>query len=191
MGGKNSKQQPDFFEQSAKGQSPKYLWIGCSDSRVVPNQITQLPPGEIFVHRNIANVFVHNDLNSLSVLEYAVQVLKVEHIIVAGHYGCGGVAAALNMEEQGEEHGLVDNWLRHIGDVYQQHQNELQAISDTEERCRWLCELNISKQVSNIARTAIVRHAWENGQTLEIHGWIYDVKDGLLRDLGIRVSSKK
>ncbi len=182
-------QQPDFFEQSAKGQSPKYLWLGCADSRVVPNQITQLAPGEIFVHRNIANVLVHSDLNCLSVLQYAVQVLQVEHVIVTGHYGCGGVAAALNMEEKGEEHGLVDNWLRHIGDVYQKYQESLQAIPNTEQRCRRLCELNVCQQVANVARTAIVGHAWQSGQKLQIHGWIYDLQNGLLRDLEVSVHS--
>ncbi|WGK68682.1 carbonate dehydratase [Candidatus Haliotispira prima] len=178
-------QQPEFFEDLSLQQSPKYLWIGCADSRVPANQIIGLPPGEVFVHRNIANVVVHTDLNCLSVIQYAVEVLKVEHIIVTGHYGCGGVAAALAAEESGEVHGLIDNWLRHIRDVYRMHRDELQALPDFKARCHRLCELNVVEQVRNVLGSTIVQQAWGRRQKLHLHGWIYSLEDGLLRDLGI------
>ncbi|HUO84422.1 MAG TPA: carbonate dehydratase, partial [Thermoanaerobaculia bacterium] len=171
-------EQPDFFEKLAHQQSPRYLWIGCSDSRVPANQIVGLLPGELFVHRNVANVVVHTDLNCLSVLQFAVDVLGVEHVIVCGHDGCGGVAAAL--EERG--HGLIDNWLRNIEDVADRHGALLQRVPDPASRIRLLGELNVIEQVINVCRTTIVRDAWSRGSTLSVHGWIYDVADGLLRD---------
>ena len=174
-------EDPGFFEQLSTQQNPKYLWIGCSDSRVPANEIVALPPGEVFVHRNIANVVVHTDLNCLSVIQYAVEVLKVEHIIVCGHYGCGGIQAA--MEEK--THGLIDNWLRHLRDVYRFHAVELDAIGDSEKRKDRLCELNIVEQVSNIVNTTMVQAAWAIGQELTIHGWIYRLEDGLLQDLNV------
>ena len=178
-------QQADFFERSSTSQNPNYLWIGCADSRMPVNQITGLEIGEIFVHRNIANVVAHTDFNCLSVLQYAVEVLKVEHVIVAGHYGCGGVTAALSAQEQGKIHGLLDNWLRYIRDVYRLHYAELQSISDFENRCRRLCELNVAEQVANVENSGIVQQAWKHGQNLRIHGWIYNLQDGCLRDLDI------
>jgi carbonic anhydrase len=176
-----NKEQPGFFEQLSKQQSPEYLWIGCADSRVPANEITNLPPGDVFVHRNIANVVVHTDLNCLSVIHYAVEVLKVKHIIVCGHYGCGGVAAAID----GEDHGLIDNWLRHIGDVYRLHAEELNQIEEPVARKDRLCELNVIEQVSNVCNTTIVQKAWRNGQQLHVHGWIYHLEDGLLHDLNV------
>ncbi|RKF15622.1 carbonate dehydratase [Alginatibacterium sediminis] len=178
---KLKQQQPEFFENLSQQQNPKYLWIGCSDSRVPANQIAGLAPGEIFVHRNIANVVVHTDLNCLSVIEYAVKVLKVEHIIVTGHYGCGGVRAAMGKEPL----GLIDNWLRHIRDVYRFHKEELVAIEDENARMDRLCELNVEEQVKNVAHTSIVRKAWSEGQKLSVHGCVYSLKDGLLRNLNI------
>ncbi len=180
-------EQPGFFGERLQRQSPKYLWIGCADSRVSANQIVGLPPGEIFVHRNIANLVVHTDLNCLSVLHYAVEVLKVEHVIVTGHYRCGGVAAALASQECGEEHGLIDNWLRHIRDVYRLYRNELQSIKDTEQRCRRLCELNVIEQVNNVAGSSVVQRSWRRGQNLQVHGWVYSLENGLLRDLEVTV----
>lgn len=170
---------PEFFEKLAQQQAPEFLWIGCSDSRVPANEIVGLLPGELFVHRNIANAVVHTDLNCLSVLHYAVQVLKIRHIIVCGHYGCGGVAAALG----DQQYGLVDNWLRNIRDVYYNHRESFQDIEDPREKINLLCELNVAQQVANVSHTSIVQNAWDQGQELSIHGWIYDIHDGLLRKL--------
>jgi carbonic anhydrase len=178
---------PKFFERLAQQQSPQYLWIGCSDSRVPANEIVDLPPGEVFVHRNIGNVVVHSDLNCLSVLQFAVDVLKVRHVIVCGHFGCSGVRAAL----ESERHGLVDNWLRHIQDVREKYSDELAKIDKADARAARLCELNVVEQVNNVARTHIVIDAWTRGQTLAIHGWIYDVADGLIRDLHVTVSGQR
>jgi len=169
---------PDFFEQLAKQQSPQYLWIGCADSRVPANEIVGLLPGELFVHRNVANVVVHTDLNCLSVLQFAVDVLKVRHVIVTGHYGCGGVRAAL----ENVKLGLIDNWLRHIQDVHHRHAAVL-ATLDRETALDRLCELNVVEQVLNVGRTTVVQDAWARGQELAVHGWIYGLQDGLLRDL--------
>lgn len=175
---------PDFFNQLSAGQSPPYLWIGCSDSRVPANQITGTRPGEMFVHRNIANMVVHSDMSMLSVLSYAVEVLKVKHIIVCGHYGCGGVLAAMG----NKQYGLIDNWLRHIKDVYRYHHKELDAIEDMEERGRRFVEVNVMEQVADLGKTSIVQNAWNNDQPLHIHGWVYDVKDGLIKDLGVNIT---
>ena len=175
------KHDPDFFTQLAKRQSPPFLWIGCSDSRVPANQITGLAPGDVFVHRNIANVVAHTDLNCLSVLQFATDVLGVRHIIVCGHYGCSGVRAALERER----HGLVDNWLRHVQDVHLKHRAELDEIENGEARAARLCELNVIEQVENVRNTTIGRDAWARGRPLSIHGWVYDVADGLLRDLKV------
>lgn len=176
---------PCFFEALAQQQKPPYLWIGCADSRVPANQIVGLPPGEVFVHRNVANVVSHTDLNCLSVLQYAVEVLQVEHIIVCGHYSCGGVRAALERSS----HGLIDNWLRNIQDVAHRFRAELQALPDLESRHRLLCERNVQAQAANLCYTTIVQDAWRRGQSLTIHGWIYALKDGLLKDLGFCVRS--
>jgi carbonic anhydrase len=173
-------QDPEFFDRLARLQSPDYLWIGCSDSRVPANQITGLLPGEVFVHRNVANVVVHTDLNCLSVIQFAIDVLKVRHIMVVGHYGCGGVRAAL----EDRRHGLIDNWLRHIQDVRDKHRALLEA-ADAAGRVDRLCELNVVEQVVNVAQTTVVRDAWARGQELAVHGWIYGLKDGLLRDMGL------
>ncbi len=174
-------EQPDFFETLAGQQAPRYLWIGCADSRVPANEITGLLPGELFVHRNVANVVVHSDLNCLSVLQYAVEVLRVEHVIVCGHYNCGGVHAAA----QNARFGLIDNWLRHVQDVAHAHRALLGGISDPVQGTDALCELNVVEQVANVSRTTIVQEAWERGQKLTLHGWIYRLHDGLLRDVGI------
>ena len=172
-------QDPEFFATLSHQQSPKYLWIGCSDSRVPANQIVGLSPGELFVHRNIANLVVHTDLNCLSVMQFAVEILKVEHIIVCGHYGCSGVQATL----RGDRLGLSDNWLRHIEDVRQKHEKTLaNAGGEASDR---LCELNVIEQVANVRETTIARDAWERGQELAVHGWIYGLHDGLLRDLNV------
>ena len=179
-------EHPDFFEKLAKQQNPKFLWIGCSDSRVPANEIVGLMPGEVFVHRNIANVVVHTDLNCLSVVQFAVDVLKVEHIMVVGHYGCGGVRAALF----GDRLGLVDNWLHHIHDVRDKHADALHAIGLSNERANRLCELNVIEQVANVCQTTIVRDAWERGQELAVHGWIYGLNNGLLRDLNVTVVNR-
>jgi carbonic anhydrase len=170
---------PGFFDSLARLQTPEYLWIGCSDSRVPANQITGLAPGEVFVHRNVANVVVHADLNCLSVLQYAVDVLKVGHVIVCGHYGCGGVTAALDNLKL----GLIDNWLRHVQDVGQRHRDALARIAQRADRLDRLCELNVIEQVVNVAQTTVVQDAWARGQPLTVHGWIYGIHDGLLRDL--------
>ena len=176
--------QPDFFSQLSKQQDPEYLWIGCSDSRVPANQIVNLPPGQIFVHRNIANVVVHTDLNCLSVVQYAVEMLKVKHIVVCGHYGCGGVKAAVD----GESHGLLDNWLRHIKDVSRLHTKQLAAL-DGEDRLNRLCELNVIEQMTNVCNSSVVQKAWSNGADLSIHGWIYSIENGILKDLLSSISS--
>ena len=178
-----NREDPDFFKKLSRQQSPQYLWIGCSDSRVPANQIVGLLPGELFVHRNIANLVVHTDLNCLSVMQFAVDVLKVRHIIVCGHYGCGGVGAAL----RGERVGLSNNWLRHLEDIRQKHVKRLSGDGDAENIDR-LCELNVIEQVSNVCRTTIVRDAWERGQELSVHGWAYGLKDGLVQDLQSTVS---
>lgn len=179
-----NEETPEFFPTLSKQQAPEYLWIGCADSRVPANEIVGLLPGEIFVHRNIANVVVHTDLNCLSVLQYAVEVLGVKHVIVCGHYGCGGVAAA--MTEQ--QYGLIDNWLRHIKDVYRHHKSKVDQIEDAEERHNRMCELNVAEQVANVCHTTIVRNAWAEGKDLTVHGWVYGLKDGLVRDLGMSIS---
>jgi carbonic anhydrase len=176
---------PEFFSKLAKQQSPKFLWIGCADSRVPATQLVGMVPGEMFVHRNVANVVVHTDFNCLSVMQYAVDVLKVEHIIVCGHDGCGGVKAAM----ENAQLGLIDNWLRHVQDVIRDHEPELTHIDDLEKRLDRLCELNVVEQVLNVARTTIVQSAWQRGQELVVHGWIYGLEDGLLRDLGVSVDS--
>jgi carbonic anhydrase len=173
---------PEFFPRLSQQQSPRYLWIGCSDSRVPANEIVGLLPGELFVHRNVANIVVHTDLNCLSVMQFAVDVLKVSHIIVCGHYACSGVRAALHQER----HGLIDNWLRHIQDVRQKHLGALEALGEAQEDR--LCELNVMEQVANVCHTTIVRDAWERGQELQVHGWIYGLHDGLLRDLDTTVA---
>jgi carbonic anhydrase len=177
---------PGFFRKLAEQQSPKYLWIGCSDSRVPANEIVGLMPGEVFVHRNIANVVVHTDLNCLSVIQFAVDVLKVQHIMVVGHYGCGGVRAALF----GDRVGLADNWLHHVNDVRDKHIDALAAIGLSNDRADRLCELNVIEQVANVCQTTIVRDAWEHGQEVAVHGWIYGLKDGLLRDLNVTVANR-
>ncbi|MBK8800091.1 MAG: carbonate dehydratase [Anaerolineales bacterium] len=178
-------QDPGFFDRLAQQQAPQYLWIGCSDSRVPANQITGLKPGEVFVHRNVANVVVHTDLNCLSVIQYAVEVLQVKHIIVCGHYGCGGVKAAL----QNQKYGLIDNWLRHIQDIMRIHAGLLSSIDDDAVRLERLCELNVIEQVCNVCETTIVQSAWERGQELSVHGWLYSISDGLLQDLQMVVST--
>jgi len=178
---------PTYFEKLSKGQSPEYLWIGCSDSRVPANQITGTEPGEVFVHRNIANMVVHSDMNMLSVLSYAVEVLKVKHIIVCGHYGCGGVIAAM----KNQQFGLIDNWLRHIKDVYRYHHVELDAIEDENERARRFVEVNVQEQVHDLGKTSIVQNAWKRNQPLHIHGWVYDINDGLINDLKVTFTCTK
>ncbi len=178
---------PEFFNELASGQSPEYLWIGCSDSRVPANQITGTKPGEMFVHRNIANMVVHSDMNLLSVLSYAVEVLKVKHVIVCGHYGCGGVMAAMG----NKQYGLIDNWLRHIKDVYRFHHEELDAIADEELRARRFVEVNVMEQVHDLGKTSIVQNAWKNGQPLHIHGWVYDIKDGIIKELDVTFTCTK
>lgn len=176
---------PDFFKKLASQQSPEYLWIGCSDSRVPANELLGMLPGELFVHRNIANVVVHSDLNCLSVLQFAIDVLRVKHIIVCGHYACSGVHAALT----GRRVGLADNWLRHVQDVHQKHGRYLGAVLPEKERTDRLCELNVIEQVANVSQTTVVRDAWERGQELTVHGWIYGLQDGLLSELGMSISS--
>ncbi len=177
---------PEFFRRLSHQQSPEYLWIGCSDSRVPANQIVGLLPGELFVHRNVANVVVHTDLNCLSVLQYAIDVLKVKHVIVCGHYGCGGVLAAL----QNTKLGLIDNWLRHVQDMVEKHTMLLFERTEEAQRHSKLCELNVIEQVCNVAQTTVVQQAWERGQDLTVHGWIYGLQDGLLRDLQVQVSAR-
>jgi carbonic anhydrase len=174
-----TRQDPGFFSRLAEQQAPEYLWIGCSDSRVPANQIVGLLPGQMFVHRNVANVVVHTDLNCLSTIQFAVDVLKVGHIIVCGHYGCGGVLAAL----RNESHGLVDNWIRHVQDVRRKHQAELDALETEGERHRRLCELNVIEQVHNVTQTTVIQDAWARGHAISVHGWVYDLRDGLLREV--------
>ncbi len=178
-----TRNDPEFFARLANQQAPPYLWIGCSDSRVPANQIVGLSPGEMFVHRNIANVVVHTDLNCLSVMQYAVEVLRVGHIIVCGHYGCGGVLAALRDTKL----GLIDNWLRHVQDVRGKYGAQLDALATESQRHARLCELNVIEQVVNVSRTTVVQEAWARGQVLAVHGWIYGLRDGLLKDLGMCV----
>ncbi|MCO6499330.1 MAG: carbonate dehydratase [Vicingus serpentipes] len=178
---------PNFFKKLANGQQPPVLWIGCADSRVPANEIIGAQPGEVFVHRNIANMVVHTDMNMLSVLDYAVNVLKVKHVIVCGHYGCGGVAAAM-----GNQHiGLIDNWIRHIKDVYRFHNDELDTIKDEKERFDRFVELNVMEQVLDLAKTSIVQSAWKKNQELSIHGWVYGIDSGIIKDLGANFSCDK
>ena len=172
---------PQYFEKLANGQKPPILWIGCADSRVPANQITNTQPGEIFVHRNIANMVIHTDMNMLSVLDYAVNVLKVRHVIVTGHYGCGGVIAAMS----NKEFGLIDNWLRHIKDVYRIHAEQLERITDEKERTNRLVELNVVENVYNLCKTSIVQNAWSTGQELAVHGWVYSIETGKIKDMGV------
>lgn len=179
------KQHPGFFEELSKDQHPEYLWIGCSDSRVPANEIVGLAPGDLFVHRNVANLVVHSDVNCQAVIQYAVEALKVKHIIVCGHYGCGGVKAS--MQQQGL--GLIDNWVLHIKDTYKHFRDEITAITNKDEQTDRLCELNVHVQVMNVCQTPFVQKAWKEGQELSVHGWIYNLKDGLLKDLGLRISS--
>ena len=178
---------PSYFEKLSNSQNPEYLWIGCSDSRVPANQITGTLPGDIFVHRNIANRVVHSDMNMLSVLSYAVEVLKVKHIIVCGHYGCGGVLAAM----LNKQFGLIDNWLRHIKDVYRYHHKELDAIADETQRARRFVEVNVMEQVHDLCKTSIVQNAWKNKQPLHVHGWVYDIHDGIIKDLNVSFTCTK
>jgi len=174
-----NEEDPKFFEKLAAQQSPQYLWIGCSDSRVPANEIIDLLPGEVFVHRNVANMVVHTDFNCLSVIQYAVDVLKVRHVMVVGHYGCGGVRAAY----ENAENGLIDNWLRNIKDVQHRYRHRIDALQDDESRLHLLCELNVMAQVANVCHTTILQNAWSRGQDLAVHGWVYSLRDGLLRDL--------
>jgi carbonic anhydrase len=178
---------PEYFTQLSSGQKPPVLWIGCADSRVPANQITNTKPGEIFVHRNIANMVVHSDMNMLSVLDYAVNVLGVKHVIVCGHYGCGGVIAASGHEQN----GLVDNWLRHIKDVIRLHAAELEAITDQKQKVDRLVELNVIENVHNLTATSIVQNAWKNGQDLSVHGWVYTLSTGFIKDLRVSLSSSQ
>jgi carbonic anhydrase len=179
-----SAREPEFFRALARQQSPEYLWIGCSDSRVPATQLAGLSPGEMFVHRNVANLVVHTDLNCLSVMQYAVDVLRVRHVIVCGHYGCGGVQAAL----EGASFGLIDNWLRHVQDVIGKHAAALEEAGEAAARLKLLCELNVVEQVWNVCRTTVVQSAWERGQELSVHGWVYGLEDGLLRDLDVCIT---
>ncbi len=179
------RQDPEFFARLARQQSPEYLWIGCSDSRVPANEIVDLLPGELFVHRNVANVVTHTDLNCLSVIQFAVDVLKVKHIIVVGHYGCSGVGAAL----RGDRIGLSDNWLRHVQDVRQKHEASLLAVGDAARRADRLCELNVIEQAANVCQTTMVQDAWARGQPLAVHAWVYGLQDGLVRDLNFSITA--
>ena len=183
--GRIREQDPDFFSKLSQQQSPGYLWIGCSDSRVPANQIVGLLPGELFVHRNVANLVVHTDFNCLAVMQFAVDILKVRHIIVCGHYGCSGVRAVL----RGDRVGLADNWLRHVQDVRQKHEPRLASVVGDSETLDRLCELNVIEQVANVCQTTIARDAWERGQDLTVHGWIYGLQDGILRDLKVTVAA--
>jgi carbonic anhydrase len=182
-----NREDPTFFHRLARQQSPRFLWIGCADSRVPANEIVGLMPGELFVHRNVANVVVHSDLNCLSVLQYAVDVLRVDHVIVCGHHGCGGVHAAM----RDDPHGLIDNWLRHVRDVQDRHEVALARLSGDVTRADALCELNVVQQVVNVCRTTTVQDAWRRGQKLAVHGWVYSLKDGLLQELGLRVDGPR
>ena len=178
---------PNYFKNLAEGQNPPLLWIGCSDSRVPANEIIGAEPGEVFVHRNIANMVVHSDMNMLSVLDYAVNALKVKHVIVCGHYGCGGVKAAMGNNSI----GIIDNWIRHIKDVYRFHQDELDAIENEKERFNKFVEINVKEQVMDLAKTSIVQNAWKNGQELSLHGWVYGLNDGYVTDLDVNFSCDK
>ncbi|MHB8810421.1 MAG: carbonate dehydratase [Desulfobulbaceae bacterium] len=181
------KDDPEFFEKLFKQQAPEYLWIGCADSRVPANQIVGMLPGELFVHRNVANMVIHSDLNCLSVIQFAVEVLAVKHIIVCGHYGCGGVKAAMETKDL----GLIDNWLGHIRDVYRYHWQEFYALHDEEERFDRLCELNVIEQVGNVCATTFVKNAWRAGRQLSVHGWIYSIRDGILKDFGVCITGQE
>ncbi len=183
--GKLKKSDPDFFKRLSQQQNPDYLWIGCSDSRVPANQIVGMLPGQIFVHRNIANIVVHTDLNCLSVIQYAVEVLNIKDIIVCGHYGCGGVQAA--MEDL--PHGLIDNWLQNIKDVYRKHRTKIDNLENRQDKLHAMCELNVVEQVKNVCHTTIVQNAWNSGKELAVHGWIYSIEDGRLQDLNVCVTS--
>lgn len=178
---------PGFFSRLLQQQSPQYLWIGCSDSRVPANDIVGLLPGELFVHRNVANVVVHSDLNCLSVMQFAIDLLKVEHLMVVGHYGCGGVRVAL----RGERIGLADHWIGHVKDVYERHEARIRALYHESHQIDRLCELNVIEQVHNVCQSTIVRDAWDRGQALSVHGWIYGLNNGLLRDLGVTAQNRK
>ena len=180
-----TREDAGYFGRLSTYQNPDYLWIGCADSRVPANEIIGLEPGEVFVHRNVANIVVHTDMNCLSVIQYAVEVLKVKHIIVCGHYGCGGVLASM----ENSQHGMIDNWLRNIKDIYCRHQQEVNAISNTADRANLMCELNVTQQVANVCYTTIVQNAWQRGQSLSVHGWVYGLTDGLIHDLGITIDS--
>ena len=176
---------PDFFEKLSEIQAPEYLWIGCSDSRITPSSSIGLLPGEMFVHRNVANLVNHTDMNCLSVMQFAVEALKVKHVIVCGHYGCGGVKAAFD----DERYGLIDNWLRHVQDIMHKYRSQLELIADYDDRLDKLCEINVIEQVVSVGETTIIQDAWERGQDLEVHGWIYTIADGIYRDLGVSVKS--
>lgn len=176
---------PDLFDRISKQQNPEYLWIGCSDSRVPANEIVGLSSGELFVHRNIANLVIHTDMNCLSVIQYAVEALKVKHIILCGHYGCGGIKAAMD----NSEHGFIDNWLRNIKDIYRYYQAKIDALQNEKEKFDLMCELNVFEQVANICHTTFVQNAWKTGQELAVHGWIYSLEDGILKDLNVSVSN--
>jgi carbonic anhydrase len=182
-----TKVDPEYFQRLSKGQQPPVLWIGCADSRVPANEIIGAKPGEVFVHRNIANMVVHTDMNMLSVLDYAVNVLKVKHVIVCGHYGCGGVATALTNQHV----GLIDNWIRHIKDVYRFHQTELDGITDYDQKFKRFVELNVKEQVLDLAKTSIVQSAWDREQPLHLHGWVYDIKDGFIVDLDVTLRNNE
>ena len=180
-------QDPEFFGRLVAQQAPRFLWIGCSDSRVPSTQIVDVDPGSVFVHRNVANLVIHTDMNCLSVLQYAVEVLQVEDIIVCGHYGCGGIRCAM----ESTQHGLIDNWLRHVKDIYDLHRRELIPITDLEKRAARLVELNVLHQVYNVARTTIVQNAWSRGAKLTIHGWAYRIDTGIVHDMGVKVGSQR
>jgi carbonic anhydrase len=180
------KGHPGFFRKLSAQQAPEYMWIGCADSRVPANEIVGLLPGDVFVHRNLANVVVHSDLNCLSVLQYAVEILKVKHVIICGHYGCGGVKAAMS----NDKHGLIDNWLRTIKDTYHANEEKINEFDSEEKKISHLCELNVIEQVKSVVHTTIVQEAWDRGQELAVHGWIYSIADGLIRDLNVCVTAK-
>ncbi|PCI52210.1 MAG: carbonate dehydratase [Gammaproteobacteria bacterium] len=184
---KTTAENPHFFQGLSEQQSPKYLWIGCSDSRVPANELLGMQPGEVFVHRNIANQVIHTDLNCLSVIQFAVDILKVEHIIVCGHYLCGGISAAFD----NKSHGLIDNWLRHIQDVYRFNKQQLDAVTDKSQRMNLMCDLNVIEQVANVCNTTILRNAWLKKQNVTVHGLVYNLHDGILKDLNVSVSSNK
>lgn len=184
---KIKQEDPNFFKHLSEQQNPEYLWIGCSDSRVPANELLGMQPGEVFVHRNIANQVIHTDLNCLSVIQFAVEILKVKHIIVCGHYGCGGVIASLD----NKSHGLIDNWLHHIKDVYRFHKERLDAIDNKDEKLKLLCELNVMEQVANVCNTTILKNAWEANQDTTVHGFVYNLHDGILKDLKVSVGNEQ